>query len=120
MNSAAEQDLARDQEEPCEKKLITKKMDGHNKIYEQFGKRFKLGIHEDSTIRAKIAESLRLNTSKSGDEQLSLKRYVDRMKGGLNDLYHFTGVSIAVVSSSPFLVTSRNKSLEVLHMVCNS
>merc|ERR1712065_91087 len=96
---------------------IAEKKDDYKKFYEQFGKCLKLGIHEDSTNRAKIAELLRFSTSKSGDEQISLKEYVDRMKEGQNDIYYITGESIAVVSSSPFLENLRKKGLEVLYMV---
>merc|ERR1711934_1004101 len=96
---------------------ITEKKDDYKKFYEQFSKPMKLGIHEDSTNRTKIAELLRFNTSKSGDEQISLKEYVDRMKEGQNDIYYITGESIAQVSSSPFLENLRKKGLEVLYMV---
>ena len=48
--------------------------------YEQSGKCLKLENHDDSTIRAQIAELLELNTFKSEDEQFSLKEYADRMK----------------------------------------
>ena len=71
----------------------------------------------DSTNRTKVAELLRFNTSKSGDEQISLKEYVDCMKEGQNDIYYITGESITQVSSSPFLETLRKKGLEVLCMV---
>jgi molecular chaperone HtpG len=64
-----------------------------------------------------VAELLRWHTSKSGDEQISLKEYVDRMKEGQNDIYYITGESIAQVSSSPFLETMRKKGLEVFYMV---
>merc|ERR1719487_1728365 len=57
---------------------IAEKKDDYKKFYEQFGKCLKLGVHEDSTNRTKVAELLRFNTSKSGDEQISLKEYVDR------------------------------------------
>ena len=96
---------------------IAEKKDDYKKFYEQFSKNIKLGIHEDSTNRAKVAELMRYNTSKSGDEQISLKEYVDRMKEGQNDIYYITGESIAAVSSSPFLETLRKKGLEVLYMV---
>ena len=78
----------------------------------------KIGIHEDSTNRTKIAEMLRVSTSKSCAEQISLKEYVDRMKEGQNDIYYLSGENIAIVSSSPFLENYlRKKGLEVLHMV---
>merc|ERR1719484_189942 len=96
---------------------IAEKKDDYKKFYEQFSKNIKLGIHEDSTNRTKIAELMRYNTSKSGDEQISLKEYVDRMKEGQNDIYYITGESIAQVSSSPFLESLRKKGLEVLYMV---
>jgi len=96
---------------------IAEKKDDYKKFYEQFCKNIKLGIHEDSTNRAKIADLMRYHTSKSGDEQISLKEYVDRMKEGQNDIYYITGDSIAAVSSSPFLETLRKKGLEVLYMV---
>merc|ERR1711865_989603 len=96
---------------------IAEKKDDYKKFYEQFGKCLKLGVHEDSTNRTKVAELMRYQTSKSGDEQISLKEYVDHMKEGQNDIYYITGESIAQVSSSPFLEALRKKGLEVLYMV---
>merc|ERR1711881_691263 len=96
---------------------IGEKKDDYKKFYEQFSKNIKLGINEDSTNRMKIAELMRYHTSKSGDEQISFKEYVDRMKEGQNDIYYITGESIAAVSSSPFLENLRKKGLEVLYMV---
>merc|ERR1712032_74840 len=49
-------------EEICEDK------DNFKKFYEQFGKNLKLGIHEDSTNRKKLAGYLRFYTSASGDD----------------------------------------------------
>merc|ERR1711953_416029 len=54
---------------------IAEKKDDYKKFYEQFSKCLKLGIHEDSTNRTKVAELLRFHSSKSGDEQISLKEY---------------------------------------------
>ncbi|CAK0864354.1 unnamed protein product, partial [Prorocentrum cordatum] len=92
------------------------KKDDYKKFHEQFGKCLKLGVHEDSTNRTKVAELMRYHTSKSGDEMISLKEYLVRMKEGQNDIYHITGKSIAAASSSPFLETLRKKGLEVLYM----
>merc|ERR1712062_677525 len=47
-----------------------------SKFYEQFGKNLKLGIHEDSTNRKKLAGYLRFFTSASGDDLCSLTDYV--------------------------------------------
>merc|ERR1712125_227235 len=96
---------------------IAENKEKYDKFYEQFGKNLKLGVHEDVNNRAKIAELLRYQTSKSGDETISFKEYVDRMKEGQNDIYYITGESVAAVSSSPFLETLRKKGLEVLYMV---
>merc|ERR1712193_402579 len=96
---------------------ISEKKDDYKKFYEQFSKNLKLGVHEDSTNRTKVAELMRYHTSKSGDEQISFKEYVDRMKEGQNDIFYITGESVAAVSSSPFIETLRKKGMEVLYMV---
>jgi molecular chaperone HtpG len=49
--------------------------DAFKKFYEQFGKNLKLGIHEDSTNRKKLAGLLRFYTSASGDEPCGLEDY---------------------------------------------
>merc|ERR1711998_813401 len=50
---------------------IAEKKDDYKKFYEQFCKNLKLGVHEDSTNRTKLAELLRYQTSKSGDDIVS-------------------------------------------------
>ena len=45
-------------------------------FYEQFVKCTELGIRENSVDDSQIAELLRFNTSKSGDEQNSFEEYV--------------------------------------------
>ena len=65
---------------------IAEKKDDYKQFYKQFGKRLKLGIHEDSMNRTNIAELMRFSSSKSGDEQISLKEHVDRMNVGQSDM----------------------------------
>jgi molecular chaperone HtpG len=96
---------------------IAEKPEDYKKFYEQFGKNLKLGIHEDSTNRNKVADLLRYQTSKSGEDLISLKEYCDRMKEGQDVIYYITGESVGSVSSSPFIETLKKKGLEVLYMV---
>merc|ERR1712164_14512 len=87
------------------------------KFYEQFSKNIKLGIHEDQSNREKLSNFLRYNTSKSGEDMISLKEYVARMKEGQKDIYFITGESKAAVSASPFIEGLKKKGLEVLYLV---
>merc|ERR1712047_2302 len=90
--------------------------DNFKKFYEQFSKNIKLGIHEDSTNRKKLASFLRYYSSASGDEMCSLNDYVSRMKENQKDIYYITGESKDVVGSSSFVETLRKRGLECLYM----
>lgn len=96
---------------------LSERPEDFKKFYDQFGKNLKLGIHEDSSNKTKIADLLRYHTSKSGEHLIGLKEYVDRMKEGQQDIYYITGESRASVAQSPFLEGLRKKGYEVIYMV---
>merc|ERR1712240_50887 len=90
--------------------------DNFKKFYEQFSKNMKLGIHEDSTNRKKLAGYLRYYSSASGDEMCSLADYVSRMKENQKDIYYITGESKEVVGTSSFVETLKKRGLECIYM----
>ncbi|XP_003424204.1 heat shock protein 83 [Nasonia vitripennis] len=95
---------------------LTEDKESYKKFYEQFSKNIKLGIHEDSANRSKLADLLRYHTSASGDEACSLKDYVGRMKENQKHIYYITGESKEQVANSSFVERVKKRGFEVVYM----
>ena len=95
---------------------IAQDKDNYKTFYSQFSKNIKLGIHEDTTNRTKLADLLRYHTSAFSDEMTSLKDYVSRMKENQKDIYYITGESKEQVASASFVERVKKRGFEVLYM----
>jgi len=97
---------------------IAEDKDNYKTFYEQFGRNVKLGIHEDSSNRKKVADLLRYYSSADGctEDRTTLKDYVSRMKDNQKDMYYITGESVEIAKNSAFVERVTKRGFEVLYM----
>ena len=79
------------------------KEDDYDEWYNEFSKNIKLGIHEDSGNRDKLAKLLKYVSSKSDGKLISLADYVKNMKENQKNIYYVSGESIKSVQECIFL-----------------
>jgi len=95
---------------------LAEDQEAFDKFYEQFGKNIKLGIHEESQQRKKLAEFLKYDSTHDPKSMTSLKDYVSRMKPDQQHIYYITGESKEAVQNSAFVERLTKKGYEVLLM----
>lgn len=86
------------------------------KFHEQFGKNIKLGIHEDSANREKLSDLLMFYSTKSGDNMVTFKEYIEKMSEEQKSIYYITGESRKAVENSPFIEKCKKRNYEVLYL----
>lgn len=75
-------------------------------FYKNFSKNLKLGVHEDSKNKNKLIELLRFKTTKSNDNLVSFKDYIESIPQEQYEskkMYYISGDNINTLQSSPFI-----------------
>lgn len=84
-------------------KIAEEDEDKYLSWWEQFGVFIKEGISQDEKRREKLLNHLRVYTSKSDDQLITLKTYVDRMSKEQEQILYLLGENIQVLKRSPHL-----------------
>ena len=85
-------------------------------FYEQFSRNIKLGVHEDSANRPKLAKLLRFPSSSDPSNPISLDDYITNMPENQSEIYYISGQSIEAVNNSSFVEGLTSKGYQVLYM----
>ncbi len=82
-------------------------------FWENFGSVLKEGLYEDHERQADLLELVRFRST-AGEDLVSLKDYVARMKEGQEAIYYITGDDLQTLETSPHLEGFRARGVEVL------
>lgn len=83
-------------------------------FWNNFGKYLKVGIIEDDKNRKEIAKYLRFFSGSSGEEYISLDKYIEKMPEGQKAIYYVTGEGRARASMSPVIEKLKSRGYDVL------
>ncbi len=94
-------------------KKAEKEPEKYAEFWENFGSVLKEGLYEDHERQADLLELVRFRST-AGEDLVSLKDYVARMKEGQEAIYYITGDDQQTLETSPHLEGFRARGVEVL------
>lgn len=99
------------------KNLAENDTDKYRTFWLEFGPFLKEGIASDPSSHESLVDLLRFQSSKSGEEWVSLKEVKERMGVDQKALYYVLGEDLKAVARSPHLDYFRANDIEVLYLV---
>ena len=86
----------------------------YEEMYRKFSHIFKRGIHSDFSNKDRIVNLLRFGSTKSEENLISLKEYVERMAEKQKEIYYITGDDKELLKRNPNLEYFTKNEIEVL------
>lgn len=83
-------------------------------FWKNFGATLKEGLANDFSNKEKI-QDLTLFRSSAGDDFITLKEYVERMKKDQKEIYYITGDNLEQLKASPYTERVKQKGFEILY-----
>jgi molecular chaperone HtpG len=85
-------------------------------FYQFYSKNIKLGIHEDSNNRQRLAKLLRYMSTNDNKKATSLDEYISRMKENQQDIYYITGENLDAMAGNTLVCGLLDRGFEVILM----
>jgi len=96
--------------------MAEKEPEKYKTFWKEFGKVMKEGVIDEVEKKDELAALFRFASTadETGEQSVSLKDYIGRMKAGQKDIYYITGENLLTARNSPHLEIFRDKDIEVL------
>lgn len=95
-------------------KMAEEEKQKYTTFWSEFGLTLKEGIMEDYDHREQLAKLLRFSTTKSDQQETSLKDYLDRKLKDQEEIYYILGKNLETVKNIPHIEAFKEKGIEVL------
>ncbi|MGA5441814.1 molecular chaperone HtpG [Streptomyces griseoincarnatus] len=96
------------------KSMMTTDAEKYATFWREFGAVLKEGLVTDPDNRDALLTVVSFASTHEDGEAVTLKRYVERMPQGQDDIYYITGESRETIDNSPHMEAFRERGIEVL------